>query len=155
MLLASALYNTTHRLIQPPVTLLAILANDAIALPLSPAFPVGELKYIMDNSQAKMLLASEKFESKARGIVEAGLDRVPVLAVMGKFMEGGSAPDTGQVEDLVGGSNGGMMLYTSGTTNRPVRSLFSWLRLRRLGLGRLDYTAWNGRMALTSYRKAC
>ncbi|PKY00510.1 putative AMP-binding enzyme [Aspergillus campestris IBT 28561] len=101
------------------VTLLAILANDAIALPLSPAFPVGELKYIMDNSQAKVLLTSEKFESKARGVVEAGLDRPPVVEVMGKFLEGGPAPGDVQLEDLVGGSNGGMMLYTSGTTNRP------------------------------------
>ncbi|KAE8149854.1 acetyl-CoA synthetase-like protein [Aspergillus avenaceus] len=99
------------------VTLLSILASDAIALPLSPAFPVGELKYIMDNSQAKVLLATEKYAGKAQDIVKAGLDREPVLDVRGKIVTGSNGEGV-ELRDL-GQSRGGMMLYTSGTTNRP------------------------------------
>lgn len=99
--------------------LLSILASDAIAVPLSTAFPVHELKYIMDNSQAGMLVATERYEDMAARILEAGLDREPVLDVRGKIMAG--APGVGGVElETADGGRGGMMLYTSGTTNRPV-----------------------------------
>ncbi|KAI9925786.1 hypothetical protein ASPWEDRAFT_173870 [Aspergillus wentii DTO 134E9] len=102
------------------VTLLSILASDAIALPLSPAFPVGELKYIMDNSQAKMLVATEKYANKAHDILKTGLDREPILDITEKIQTGASYSDKVTLEDLAGQkSSGGMMLYTSGTTNRP------------------------------------
>lgn len=102
------------------VTLLSILACNAIAVPLSPAFPVGELKYIMDNSQASVLLSTEKFADKARELVQTGLAREPALDIMGKIRVGGTAPGRIEVEDVRQDSLGGMMLYTSGTTSRPV-----------------------------------
>ncbi|GKU07710.1 unnamed protein product, partial [Fusarium langsethiae] len=40
------------------VTLLAILASNAIALPLAPSFPAPELGYILDNSVALVLISS-------------------------------------------------------------------------------------------------
>ncbi|KAI9376473.1 hypothetical protein BJX61DRAFT_538849 [Aspergillus egyptiacus] len=102
------------------VMLLSILASDAIALPLSPAFPIQELKYIMDNSQAKMLVSTERFQDKAQGIVEEGLDREPILDVWGKIKTGASSVGSVELESIDGiGGSGGMMLYTSGTTNRP------------------------------------
>ncbi|RAK77076.1 acyl-CoA synthetase [Aspergillus fijiensis CBS 313.89] len=104
------------------VTLLSILASDAIALPLSPAFPVGELKYIMDNSQAKVLLATEKYANKAQDVLKAGLDREPILDVKKKIEVGATSlgPSSVTLEDVTGQQpRGGMMLYTSGTTNRP------------------------------------
>ncbi|OJJ96198.1 hypothetical protein ASPACDRAFT_46965 [Aspergillus aculeatus ATCC 16872] len=104
------------------VTLLSILASDAIALPLSPAFPVGELKYIMDNSQAKVLLATEKYANKAQDVLNAGLDREPILDVKKKIEVGATSlgPSSVTLEDVKGQQpRGGMMLYTSGTTNRP------------------------------------
>ena len=104
------------------MTLLSILASDAIALPLSPAFPVGELKYIMDNSQAKVLIATEKYATKAHDILKAGLEREPILEVMEKITTGASSLDQINLQDIVQESRGGMMLYTSGTTNRPVRA---------------------------------
>lgn len=103
------------------VTLLSILAIDAIALPLSPAFPVGELKYIMDNSQAKVLVATEKYAAKAHDILKAGLEREPILEVKEKIKTGANSSDQVSLQDIVQESRGGMMLYTSGTTNRPVR----------------------------------
>ncbi|RAL11910.1 acyl-CoA synthetase [Aspergillus homomorphus CBS 101889] len=102
------------------VTLLSILASDAIALPLSPAFPTGELKYIMDNSQAKVLLATEKYADKAQDVLKSGLDREPILDVKKKIEVGATSVGSVTLEDLNGQqSRGGMMLYTSGTTNRP------------------------------------
>lgn len=108
------------------VTLLAILASDAIALPLSPSFPVGELQYIMDNSQAKVLLATEKYADKASQVLKAGLEFDPLFDVRRKI-EVGAVAEFVQLDSREQTSSG-MMLYTSGTTNRPVgtTSLFAY-----------------------------
>jgi malonyl-CoA/methylmalonyl-CoA synthetase len=101
------------------VTLLSILGTHSIALPLSPAFPPHELQYIMDHSQAKMLLSSEKFAEKAKQLFEEGLERAPKYVRLEKKMGNNAARES---VALVGSQDteGGMMLYTSGTTNRPV-----------------------------------
>ena len=100
------------------VTLLSILGTHSIAVPLSPAFPAHELKYIIDHSEASLLLASSKFDAKAQDILKAGLEAEPRLVRISKKM--GDSCFTGV--SLVGTSDGqgGMMLYTSGTTSRPV-----------------------------------
>jgi malonyl-CoA/methylmalonyl-CoA synthetase len=100
------------------VTLLSILGTHAIALPLSPAFPAHELQYIMDHSQASMLLSSKKFERKAMELIEQDLEKSPKHVKLGKRM-GGVAYKKVTLEGPAEGE-GGMMLYTSGTTNRPV-----------------------------------
>ncbi|KAL5358070.1 putative AMP-binding enzyme [Aspergillus floccosus] len=100
------------------VAMLSILASNAIALPLSPAFPISELKYVMDNSQAKALIATEKYATKAQDLLKAGLDREPVLDIREKIRIGAPLSDEVTFEDLRE-TRGGMMLYTSGTTNRP------------------------------------
>jgi acyl-coenzyme A synthetase/AMP-(fatty) acid ligase len=104
------------------VILLSILASDAIAVPLSTGFPIHELKYIMNNSQAGMLVATERYADMAGKIVEGELNRQPILDMRGKIRTGNSGVGAVELEGLDGGS-GGMMLYTSGTTNRPVRLL--------------------------------
>ncbi|KAJ5300381.1 uncharacterized protein N7443_005383 [Penicillium atrosanguineum] len=100
------------------VTMLAIFASDAIALPLSPSFPIGELQYILDNSEAKMLLATEKYADKAEQVLKAGLQRDPLFDIRHKLKEG-AQNESVQLENLKQPASGGMMLYTSGTTNRP------------------------------------
>ena len=105
------------------VMMLAIFASDAIALPLSPAFPVAELKYILDNSQAKMLLATQKYANKGLEIVDKGLEHDPVFSIRRKLTEGASSSEAVSLQDLKQPSSGGLMLYTSGTTNRPVGSV--------------------------------
>ncbi|KAJ5782042.1 hypothetical protein N7457_003816 [Penicillium paradoxum] len=100
------------------VTLLAIFASDAIALPLSPSFPTAELKYILDNSQAKMLLTTEKYADKGMEVLREGLDHEPIFNVRNKLTESASSESV-TLQDLKQPSSGGMMLYTSGTTNRP------------------------------------
>lgn len=102
------------------VMLFSILASNAIALPLSPAFPTGELQYILNNSQAKALLATEKYAEKATQVLQAGLERSPVFDVREKIRVGATSNQPVKLDDLKQPSSGGMMLYTSGTTNRPV-----------------------------------
>lgn len=90
----------------------------SIALPLSPAFPAHELQYIMNQSKALMLISSGKFESKAQDVLKEGLDTEPKVVKIVKKMGG---VDHGNVTlEGPSGGKGGMMLYTSGTTNRPV-----------------------------------
>ena len=79
-----------------------------------------ELKYILDNSQAKMLLTTEKYADKGMELLREGLEREPLFAIRNKLTEGASSGESVTLHDLKQPSSGGMMLYTSGTTNRPV-----------------------------------
>ncbi|PBP26340.1 putative 2-succinylbenzoate- ligase protein [Diplocarpon rosae] len=99
------------------VTLLSILAANSIALPLSPAFPASELQYIMEQSQASMLLSSTKFGDKAKEVLRQDLEAKPKHVKLEKKL-GGTALSKVALEGPIDGK-GGMMLYTSGTTNRP------------------------------------
>ena len=105
------------------MTLLSILACDSIAVPLSSGFPASELRYILENSEAVTLLSSGKFQDKAEEVLKEGLEhlpRKPVLHVVEKRLSG-SGEDEVQLVPLPM-TKGGMMLYTSGTTSRPVRA---------------------------------
>ena len=99
------------------MTLLSILGTHSIALPLSPAFPAHELQYIMDHSQASLLLSSKKFERKALEVMKENLQKIPKHVRLEKKI-GGAAVEKVTLEGPTDGE-GGMMLYTSGTTNRP------------------------------------
>ncbi len=100
------------------MTLLAILAARSIAVPLSPAFPTAELQYILDHSEASLLLSSAKFAAKAEELLAADLASKPTHLELAKHLGGGDHEKV----DLDGADPGraGMMLYTSGTTNRTV-----------------------------------
>ena len=103
------------------MTLLSIFACDNIAVPLSSGFPASELRYVLENSEAVTLLSSRKFQDKAEEILKEGLEhlqRKPVLNVVEKRRQG-SGRDEVQLVPLPM-NKGGMMLYTSGTTSRPV-----------------------------------
>ncbi|CAO2657120.1 Nn.00g032460.m01.CDS01 [Neocucurbitaria sp. VM-36] len=99
------------------VTLLSILAAHAIAVPLSPAFPAHELRYIIDQSESLMLLSSEKFQSQADDVLKEGMETKPINYKQEKIMMG-KTDDYVTLEEPTS-DKGGMMLYTSGTTNRP------------------------------------
>ena len=70
------------------MTLLAILGTNAIAVPLSPAFPSGELRYILDQSGALMLATSSKFATKADDVMDGELEKKPILSRWDKIVEG-------------------------------------------------------------------
>lgn len=100
------------------VTFLSILAQDAIALPLAHTHPNSELRYIIENSEAALLLSTQKFQDKAQEVVREGLTHIPQLEILSKIETGAvSAENVKFGPDRV--QNGGFMLYTSGTTNRP------------------------------------
>jgi malonyl-CoA/methylmalonyl-CoA synthetase len=94
------------------VTLLSILANQSIAVPLSATFPVTELRYLLDKCQASMLLCEE-------GLAPKGLDTVPVESYTEKSKGNPTVSDVKW--DDAAKTKGGIMLFTSGTTSRPVR----------------------------------
>ena len=66
-----------------------------------------------------MLLASKKFQSKAEEVLKEGLEKTPILGLVDKKIEGSKSgakiPFEGSQK-----TQGGLMLYTSGTTSRPV-----------------------------------
>ncbi|GAB7355810.1 hypothetical protein MBLNU459_g6483t2 [Dothideomycetes sp. NU459] len=102
------------------VTLLSVLGSNAIAVPLSPAFPASELRYILNHSEALMLLSSSKFADKAAEVLQDGLDFKPVSASLEKIAEGDRGDGKVTLEETDSASDqGGLMLYTSGTTSRP------------------------------------
>lgn len=104
------------------MTLLSILGCNSIAVPLSSGFPASELRYILENSETLMLVSSTKFQSKAEEVVKEGLEKTLKLATVQKHLAGGKSTDQVQLDNLKDDA-GGMMLYTSGTTSRPVCSL--------------------------------
>ncbi|KAK4202471.1 putative short-chain-fatty-acid--CoA ligase [Triangularia verruculosa] len=99
------------------VILLAILAAKSIAVPMSPAFPASELQYILNHSEALMLLSTAKFASKAQEVLKTELDVQPTFLQLDKFQGAGEHEKV--TLDKSGPGSAGMMLYTSGTTNRP------------------------------------
>ena len=100
------------------VTLLSIFACDGIAVPLSSSFPASELRYILDNSEAITLLSSGMFKEQAELVLKAGMERKPTLKVVDKKLSGDGHDEVQLVQLPV--TKGGLMLYTSGTTSRPV-----------------------------------
>ncbi|KAM0669845.1 hypothetical protein ACQRIU_000240 [Beauveria bassiana] len=101
------------------VMFLAVLAARAIAVPLSPPFPVPELQYILDQSAASVLVASPKFAAKATEVLATDLKQKPAYFELPKHTGGGGGATEAVAladEDV---SGAGLMLYTSGTTNRP------------------------------------
>jgi len=100
------------------VTFLSILAHDAIALPLSQGFPVHELQYIIENSQAVILLSTHKFKDKAENVLAESTGHKPILEVLDKLEVGAEPKDDIKLDGHAEGK-GGFMLYTSGTTSRP------------------------------------
>lgn len=103
------------------VTLLAILAARSIAVPLSPAFPAPELQYILNHSEASLLLSSAKFTAKAHEVLATELTAKPTHLELTKHFPGAAHEQV--TLDGTDPAEGGLMLYTSGTTNRPVSSM--------------------------------
>ncbi|RMZ78205.1 hypothetical protein DV738_g4044, partial [Chaetothyriales sp. CBS 135597] len=102
------------------VTFLSILALDAIALPLAPTHPSSEIRYILENSEAALFLSTKKFQDKAHEVLKESLDvpQQPVLQILDKVETGATSAENVQLKHQPV-NNGGFMLYTSGTTNRP------------------------------------
>jgi malonyl-CoA/methylmalonyl-CoA synthetase len=99
------------------VTLLAIFAAHAVAVPLSPTFPAHELRYIVNQSEALMFVSSPKFQAQVNNVLAEGIQGSPIHYCQDKIMLG-KTDDCVTLADFTK-QDGGMMLYTSGTTSRP------------------------------------
>ncbi|QPC64391.1 hypothetical protein HYE67_006622 [Fusarium culmorum] len=101
------------------VALLAILASNAIALPLAPAFPAPELRYILENSQALVLISSSKYAPKAEEVISQDLAIPPLFYQLDGTGHATAEEKEIELGELSDSQQGGMMLFTSGTTARP------------------------------------
>ncbi|RKF62106.1 Acyl-CoA synthetase family member 3, mitochondrial [Erysiphe neolycopersici] len=99
------------------VSLLSIIGAHSLALPLCSTFPVSELQYILNQSQTNILLASSKFLNKAKQALDACDQIRPRLIEVEKRM-GDPTYQKISLDDSLGPESG-LILYTSGTTNRP------------------------------------
>ena len=68
-----------------------------------------------------MLLSSNKFKSKAEETLKGGMQRSINLEIVQKIDERAQTSQDVTLDDSTN-EQGGMMLYTSGTTSRPVRN---------------------------------
>lgn len=85
---------------------------------MSPAFPVHELEYIITHSQASIILSSQKFRAKGNDLMKEIIGVKTKHVHLEKKVEGAKHRKI-KLEGPADGQ-GGMMLYTSGTTSRPV-----------------------------------
>jgi hypothetical protein len=107
------------------VTLLSILANQSIAVPLAGTFPAVELRYVLNECQASILFSGSQKDSHE--VLKACEDELVakelgIVAVEGfaeKSEPSSSVKENVKWEDAME-AEGGIMLFTSGTTNRPV-----------------------------------
>lgn len=83
-------------------------------------FPAPELQYILNQSEASLLVSSPKFANKSQEVLATDLTVKPTHVEIDKHVGGGQHEKVSLGDSDPGES--GMMLYTSGTTNRPVSS---------------------------------
>ena len=69
-----------------------------------------------------MLVSSTKFQSKAEEVVREGLDKPLKLEIVQKHLASSESTEQVQLNNPQDDA-AGLMLYTSGTTSRPVCSL--------------------------------
>jgi acyl-coenzyme A synthetase/AMP-(fatty) acid ligase len=65
-----------------------------------------------------MLLSSEMFKDKAQDVIKEGITNKPIIG-LNKILEGHKSAERVELVNA-GPDTGGLMLYTSGTTSRPV-----------------------------------
>ena len=78
------------------------------------------MRYIIENSEAALLLSTAKFHGKAEDVLKEHIQHEPQLEVLDKIDTGATSAETVKFEQETSPDDGGFMLYTSGTTSRPV-----------------------------------
>jgi malonyl-CoA/methylmalonyl-CoA synthetase len=110
--------------------LLSVFACNAIAVPLAPSFPTAELRHIINNSGATVLLSSERYADRAQVVISDGIE-AEVLCFQSDSCHPSdlerSSDEVIEVKlaELSETNVSGMMLFTSGTTARPKSVMLS------------------------------
>jgi len=92
----------------------------------------------MDQSQASILLSSSKFGEKAQEVIRSGLEGKPKMISVAKKLNEDKYTKVTLADPQ--SDDGGMMLYTSGTTSRPVGTSYILMpRLAKMKLRKAYY----------------
>jgi acyl-CoA synthetase (AMP-forming)/AMP-acid ligase II len=73
----------------------------------------------LNHSEALALLHSPKYAKLSQDVTKEGLEKQPITVAMQKIEDGAKTQDIIQLTGHAESAEGGMMLYTSGTTARP------------------------------------
>ena len=103
-----------------PLSMLAIWAAGGLAVPLLPGMPLPEHDYMMENSEAELIICDELFRSRADDLVGAVERRGGRCQIMQLDFEAMQVDRIEGFEDIrraipLEGERRAMMLYTSGT----------------------------------------
>lgn len=98
------------------------MAAGSVAVPLSPAFPLSELQYVLAHSRSLLLVSSPRFRDKAaEALASIPLTPAPAHLPQPKLLGRSCHEPVALAQDDGAADAAGLMLYTSGTTSRPVR----------------------------------
>lgn len=111
-----------RRSLELPVTLLAVLKTGAACVPLDPAYPKERLAYMLEDSQASLVLTQP-------GLLAEVTDfEAEVITLDASWMQFASE-STAPVQSGVKPENLAYVIYTSGSTGKPRGVLLSHLGL--------------------------
>jgi malonyl-CoA/methylmalonyl-CoA synthetase len=94
---------------------LGTLYSGAISLPLNPRFTADELRYFLQDSGARVVVAGKD----ERPVIESLQAELPELGSILSDAEAWYAPETPFSDPAIDREAGCLMLYSSGTTGRP------------------------------------
>jgi len=100
------------------VTQWAIWRAGGIAVPLSPRHPIPEIEHVLDDSEAGMLIAGDRFDGRLRPLARARELPYRTLSPGREDVAGDVSEEESGLPSLEPARRA-MILYTSGTTGRP------------------------------------
>ncbi|XP_069724475.1 malonate--CoA ligase ACSF3, mitochondrial [Phaenicophaeus curvirostris] len=118
--------------------------SGGIAVPLYKKHPVGELEYVIQDSQSALVIAAEEYVGKITPSAEKL--GVPVLPLLRSHSDGSAshaAVEEGPLTTCSSWKNrGAMIIYTSGTTGRPKGVLSTHENVQAVTTGLVEKWEW-------------
>ncbi|ORX35959.1 putative long-chain acyl-CoA synthetase [Kockovaella imperatae] len=111
-----------------PLAMLAVWTAGGLAVPLLPGMPLPEHEYMVENSEAKLIICDEKMRPRAEELAvivkknggrQCEIMELDLEDIREKSIESGNGEDALEGAQALEGHRRAMMLFTSGTTGRP------------------------------------